>query len=293
MNLRDLLLRAARKAAAVHKEVLFSGNSKPIGQKSELSADVVTIADKESEKALRKFFSEYLPDFAIIGEEFGADYRAKKDVIVIDPLDGTWCFSQSTPKLIYEGFGTIIGIYQNSRNIAGIFHNSMSGLAYIASDGKFECTGEDASMPDTIVIAGPGLKEIVIECERLFKEAFPDKKIIGVYKHNLAATQQILYDGRICAGKMAARFHTGIAWHDISPLPVFRELTGTCITDHRGRPYQKFDIQKEKAKYNSMDQKTIYSHPLLIAHPEYHDKMIRIVERFAAELDKIQNPPLS
>lgn len=77
--------------------------------------DVVTIADKESEKFILEYIRKHFPSHGIISEESGADHDDREWRWVIDPLDGTTNFSSGLPvfcaSIALEHFGdAILGI---------------------------------------------------------------------------------------------------------------------------------------------------------------------------------------
>lgn len=294
MGLRELLIEASKIAGSVHKRVLESGDMN-VQYKSAGSVDAVTIADKEAEKLLRAFYGQHLPDYNIFGEEEGAAYNGNGKIIVLDPLDGTTNFSKSTKEKVYPGFGVINGIYEDGKNIAGVVYNTMRDVMYVASERGFERFGEEQPFRDVIFVSGssstPIHPDFNSDVERLLKETFPDNPIV-VLKSGQFALQDCLNHSRPCDKVWAAYFHAGLAWHDISHLPLFGELTGTKITDHNGVPMGNFDPWKELKKYQVGTHTSLYSHPTLVAQPQYHDKMLRILERFKDSLDKKQNPVL-
>lgn len=87
------------------------------GVSSDLKADgtLVTVADREVEKALRKRISEQFPEHAILGEEGGFLGDRGKPVWVLDPIDGTNNFAWGIP--IYA---TLIALRREGRTEVGI-----------------------------------------------------------------------------------------------------------------------------------------------------------------------------
>lgn len=294
MALRELLAKAARMAGSIHHRVLESG-SMDIRCKTDNIYDVVTIADKETEKTLRTFFGKHLPDYNIFGEEQGASYNGNGKIIVIDPVDGTLCFSKSTKEKVYPGFGIIIGVYDNGRNIGSVVYNTMRDVMFLATEQGFERIGSENPFRDVVFISGsstvPGHPEFTSDIERLAKEAFPGNPIV-VLKHGQFELQDVLNHVRPCDGSWSAYFHAGIALHDIAALPLFGEMTGTLVTDHNGVPQGNFDPWRELRKYQVGSHESLYSHPTIVAKPEYHERMLRLFERFKDGLDKKQNPVL-
>ena len=68
-------------------------------------ASPVTIADRDSEAAMRRLIAEGFPAHGIFGEEYGADRADAEFVWVLDPIDGTKSFISGVPL-----FGTLIAL---------------------------------------------------------------------------------------------------------------------------------------------------------------------------------------
>ena len=77
----------------------------------------VTIADQQTETALRDVIATVFPDDAIQGEEFGTVGRhdSARFCWVIDPIDGTKAFISGKPI-----FGTLVGITDRGIPLAGM-----------------------------------------------------------------------------------------------------------------------------------------------------------------------------
>ncbi|MDD4278183.1 inositol monophosphatase [Candidatus Sumerlaeota bacterium] len=95
--------------------------------------DLVTVADRESEGAIRELVGKCFPHHAILGEEKGGDYHRvdKGTRWIIDPLDGTTNFSHSYPQ-----FCVSIGVEHNGvMEAAGVFA-PFYGERFLAVRGK-------------------------------------------------------------------------------------------------------------------------------------------------------------
>ncbi len=93
------------------------------------SFDPVTVADKAAEKVIRQIIKQRYPDHGILGEEYGEDNSGAEYCWIIDPIDGTRSYISGLPL-----WGTLIGLYQNGKPIAGIMHQPFTGERYL-SDG--------------------------------------------------------------------------------------------------------------------------------------------------------------
>src|SRR5271168_4236667 len=93
-------------------------------------ADLVTIADRESEALIRRRLHEHWPSHDILGEEgglqdTGSDYRW-----YVDPLDGTTNFAHGFPV-----FCVSMGLEHKGRRIAGVIYDPTRDELFTAEQG--------------------------------------------------------------------------------------------------------------------------------------------------------------
>ena len=93
--------------------------------------DPVTEADHAAEKAIRALIGEAFPDHGIVGEEFGTEGEDRRHVWVIDPIDGTRAFISGLPL-----WGTLVGLIEDGRAVAGMMSQPFTGERFYASGGK-------------------------------------------------------------------------------------------------------------------------------------------------------------
>jgi inositol-phosphate phosphatase/L-galactose 1-phosphate phosphatase/histidinol-phosphatase len=75
----------------------------------------VTIADRNTEEAMRSLINKRFPQHGIIGEEHGAEKADAEYVWVLDPIDGTKSFISGRPL-----FGTLIALCRKGRPVLGV-----------------------------------------------------------------------------------------------------------------------------------------------------------------------------
>ena len=280
-QLHDILVTAAHIAADVHRRVFAQGGydlPSKFNAGSVAAADVVTVADKESEQALRNYFARSMPEFNIFGEEFGAEYNGNGKVIVIDPLDGTALFRKGIP-----GFGPIIGVYDDGMNIGGVMHDVLRDDTIVGTltSGFVHCGPRVDDIPPTASYDGSYFLSKRDELERRIKHAFPLLHVSSVSGLN---------GMQVFKRRTVAHMHASLAWHDISAAPLFGRLTGLSVTDHRGKPYTMINPETELKKYQAGTKAMVYSHPILVCRQEYLEGYLRILEPYTNDLDKRQNP---
>ncbi len=291
-RLRDILITAARLAGEVQKGFLAGGRDSlnlKDKYKTGTSADAITPADIESERVLREYFRETMPDYNVLGEELGGEYNGNGKVILMDPLDGTRHFKEYF-KERQPRFGPIIGVYEQGRNVAGIAHNVLRDLTYVATDETgLERIGaaEEGWPPGVIYVGGDvaGCPAFQSDLARIIQESFPDNQIIAK-----SGEHDVLHQARVCAGKWIVYFHAGQGRHDIAAAPIFGRVTGTNVTDHNGKPYDFLDAELEAEKYKNGAHGVVNSTTILMAKEPYFEAMLKALEPYKPQLDRRQVP---
>lgn len=108
-----------------------------IASKSSAS-DLVTIADRMSEKAISTVLASLLPDAEIVGEEAVAEdpdvLKRIQDAdlsVIVDPIDGTWNFAKGVPL-----FGVILAVVCRSETVFGALYDPVMDDVTIAHKGR-------------------------------------------------------------------------------------------------------------------------------------------------------------
>ena len=102
----------------------------PLSVESKRDQTPVTIADRETERALRTYISRHFPDHVIVGEEMAEQGDDRRCVWVIDPIDGTRSFITGVPL-----FGTLVGLLVGSQPVAGLLDMPALGERWISVRG--------------------------------------------------------------------------------------------------------------------------------------------------------------
>ena len=93
--------------------------------------DVVTTADKASERAIVDFINDIYPDHSILTEESGLSLRGNTAwEWVIDPLDGTTNYSAGLP-----WFNVSIGVKHHGQTVVGVVYAPRLGELFTAVKG--------------------------------------------------------------------------------------------------------------------------------------------------------------
>ncbi len=285
-NWAELLPQAVNIAENIQTHYRNTGFT--IERKSKSPSDVVTIADKECEEALRLFFKKHAPEYNVFGEEGGAmHYNGNGKVIIIDPIDGTKSFTQ-----LKKGFGTLIGVYDQGLNIAGIEANTMQKIRCLATqDGEFQQLGRKINpCVECIYVSTRKLitDELKSDLRERIEDKFPQYPVAFVGKDN-CIEQDVLNRLRVFTGHWAGYIHSGLARHDLAAVPIFADKTGVVATNHKGKAYDYFDATFEQRVYQNAGQpgvsneeanEIIYRNPLIASKQEVHDGLLRIMEQY-------------
>jgi len=127
LNTYDSLIKFSHELADIAKIEIKkqfrknnSWNIKPI--KNNKRPQIVTSADIECEKAIRRLINKKYPSHGIIGEELGAENTNSEFIWVIDPIDGTKAFVAGLPV-----FGSMIGLMKENKPYVGLIDQPITG----------------------------------------------------------------------------------------------------------------------------------------------------------------------
>lgn len=129
----DAYLKVAVEAAKKGSKVLLKywGKLKSIQHKT-FSWDLVTEADKESEREIISFIQHHFPHHSILAEESGKQEASDQDnVWCIDPLDGTTNYTHQFPL-----FCVSIALLLKGRPIVGVVYNPIYEELFCAAQGQ-------------------------------------------------------------------------------------------------------------------------------------------------------------
>ena len=196
----------------------------------------VTIADQETETALRDVIAATFPDDAIQGEEFGMSGNGESPRFcwVIDPIDGTKAFISGKPI-----FGTLVGITDRGVPLAGMIDMPILEETYIGhimnqNQPFFQLNGVTVRPSDCT-----DLKSARIATTSPM--ALSASGLAGF--NHLAAQAAVTNYGGDChnyallaAGHIDLVMEDSLASHDIMAVVAVMQAAGATVTDTAGRP---------------------------------------------------------
>jgi inositol-phosphate phosphatase/L-galactose 1-phosphate phosphatase/histidinol-phosphatase len=103
----------------------------PIAVEDKPDESPVTVADRETEAAIRSMIRDRHPDHGIIGEEHGSERADARHVWVIDPIDGTKSFISGLPL-----FGTLIALLEDGVPILGVIDQPILRERWLGARGR-------------------------------------------------------------------------------------------------------------------------------------------------------------
>jgi histidinol-phosphatase len=137
-------LRVAIDAARAGERVIHRYYRKNIEVKVKDDRTPVTIADVETEQAIKQVITRHFPEHGIYGEETGVDKPDAEFVWLIDPIDGTKSFVRR-----YPFFSTQIALMRNDEVLLGVSNAPEFGEMAWAERGQGAwLNGERVSVSD-------------------------------------------------------------------------------------------------------------------------------------------------
>ncbi len=235
------LIHTCHELANAATEVIlpFFRQNLPIENKSETSAlDPVTEADVSAERQMRKILSASWPEHGVIGEELANTNPDAAIKWVLDPIDGTRSFI-----LGYPTWGTLIGVTQNAKPIAGMMAQPYTGERFWADENQsYMRAGANAA--DQILKTRPctNLSDAILTTTHPIH--FPEKAEFETFEHIASQVRMMRYGGdcyqycMLAAGLIDVVIESGLAPYDITALIPIVERAGGRITTWSGGPAQ-------------------------------------------------------
>ncbi|HUL69659.1 MAG TPA: inositol monophosphatase family protein [Gemmatimonadales bacterium] len=235
---RRKYLRAAVAMATASRRAILRRMARGYGRRLKADATLVTDADLEAERVLRREIGRRFPEHGIFGEEFPAILPNADFQWILDPIDGTLSFTHGIPF-----FGTIIALHYRDRPIVGVIDHPALGVCYSAGLGLGAwCDGRRlrirdaraADLPREIVSASDRPRFVLCRSARAFDALVRAHANVRGYTDCLAHTMA-------AEGKIGAAVDYGVRLWDIAATQLLIEEAGgryECVYRgrHRGLP---------------------------------------------------------
>lgn len=201
----------------------------PISIDDKADDSPVTIADRETEQAMRRLIAETHPGHGIFGEEEGSERVDAEWVWVLDPIDGTRAFITGKPS-----FGTLIALLRHGRPVLGIIDQPITGERWLGAAGRpTTLSGQPAT-----VRSCPSLDRAYLytTAPELFvgDDLAPWNRIHDAVKHPRYGADCYAY-GLLASGFVDIVVETTMKPYDYCALVPVISGAGGRITDWRGQ----------------------------------------------------------
>lgn len=221
--------------------------------------NLVTEADKASEKLITEFIKKKYPSHGILAEEGSELNKSAEYLWIIDPLDGTTNFAHGLPI-----FSVSIGLQKNGKTIAGVVYDINQNIIYTAERGA----GATANDKKIIVSSNSNLaySMLVTGFPYDVKEN-PDKvfeRFIAMLKSSRAvrrlgsAAIDFCY---VAKGVFDGFWEVHLHPWDICAGKLILEEAGGIVTDFNGNPIN------------------IYSKKILASNNKIHTQLIEVMNQ--------------
>lgn len=227
----DKALSAARDAAGAAAEIIQHYWRAGVDVITKGDDTPVTVADRESELAIREILARALPEAGIYGEEYGADDITREWLWLVDPLDGTKSFVRRTPF-----FSTQIALMHRGELVLGVSSAPVYGERMWAVKGRGAyLDGERVHVADTASFAQASISTGNV------KTLTADKRW-DVLGQMIRDSNRIRGYGDFCHYHLLARggldlvIESDVNILDIAPLAVIVREAGGVFTQLDGGP---------------------------------------------------------
>lgn len=230
----DIATEAALDAGAIVQS--YWGNLNAIEEKGR-SGDLVTAADKASEKAILEVLRRHVPEHGILAEESGKLGDSSSQYLwAIDPLDGTTNFAHQ-----YPPFGVSIGLLINGIPQVGVvfdpFHNELfraaTGLGATRNRQPIRVS-ETVELRNSLLVTGFAYD----------RRETPDNNY-AEFCHLTHLTQGVRRSGSasidlcyVSCGRLDGYWERGLSPWDLAAGVVILSEAGGKITAYDGSPWK-------------------------------------------------------
>lgn len=206
--------------------------------------DVVTIADKESEKTILGYIRDFFPGHSILSEESGETEGNSPWRWVIDPLDGTTNYSQGLPV-----FSVSIALEYEGEAVAGVVYapylkemfTAVKGEGAYLNGQKIGCSGKE-ELSRAVVATGMPVDKQENPDNNLANIANVVTKVRGLRRYGSAAID-LCY---VAAGYLDAFWELALHRWDIA--------AGALIASEAGARVEFFRPDREYSIFASSPQ---------------------------------------
>lgn len=222
----------------------YWGNLSKIEEKSH-SGDLVTIADRESEKFIIELLHARYPAHAILGEESGALFTGteiegstSKFIWIIDPLDGTTNYTHQFPL-----FAVSIALVHENTPLVGVIYAPISGEVFHAVKGQGAYLD---NMPISVSKVSKLSYSLLVTGFAYDRRENPDNNF-SEFLHLTQLSQGVRRLGSaaldlayVAAGRLDGYWERGLQPWDVAAGILLVEEAGGCISGYKEVPFDLY-----------------------------------------------------
>jgi myo-inositol-1(or 4)-monophosphatase len=227
-------LEAAIEIAREAGQILCQELDRPLDISYKGDADIVTQADKRSERLIVERLTQYFPEHAIAAEEGTGHDSTSEFRWHVDPLDGTTNYAHG-----YPCFCVSIGLAQRETMLAGVVFNPFYNELFSAArgrgatlNGKPIHVSKVANLATSLLCTGFPVHKRVASPNIHYYWDFTLRSH-GVRRDGSAALDL----ASVAAGRFEGFWEFGLNRWDTAAGVLLVEEAGGKISDFDGRPY--------------------------------------------------------
>ncbi|NJN48048.1 MAG: inositol-phosphate phosphatase [Candidatus Competibacteraceae bacterium] len=231
MSNHPALLQTAIQAARAAEEVIKHYYRSDLGVQIKADLSPVTVADIETEQAIKQVLQQAFPDYGFFGEETGKNRTDAEFVWLVDPIDGTKSFIRG-----YPFFSTQIALMRGNELILGVSNAPLFNELAYAEIGQGAFLNDvplhvsDITLPDAATLSFGNLKTLAGDRRwsaigKLIRQCNRTRGYGDFYHYHLLA-----------AGKLDIVIESDINILDVAALSVIVREAGGEVSDLTGQP---------------------------------------------------------
>jgi len=234
-----IMVKAARAGGNILMRHVSRIDSLNVVEKDRL--DYASEVDGMAETAIIKELKRSFPDYAILGEEGGAQGKAGRFTWVIDPLDGTSNYLRGFPHYCVS-----IALVENGEPIHGVIFDPLRNELFTASRGAGAVLNDrKLRVTDRKDLAGAVITTGFPPRERERIDAH--LKCIGVLlgdAEDIRRTGSAALDlAYVAAGRTDAYFEAGVQPWDVAAGVLLVREAGGRVSDFKGAATGPLDVR--------------------------------------------------
>ena len=230
MNYLETAVEIAREAGAL----LANSFERRIGFELKGEFDLVTEADRASEKLVVERLRSYFPSHAIVAEEGGGHESSSEYRWYVDPLDGTTNFAHGFPM-----FNVTLGLERAGELVAGVVYDPVRQEMFSAERGG----GAYLNNRRIRVSAASRLNDALASTGFPSRKRSHDVNIhfyyqVAMASHGVRRTGSAAIDlAYVAAGRLDLFWEFGLKPWDMAAGALLVAEAGGRVSDMNGRPH--------------------------------------------------------